>query len=175
MWHLGPHVLPKFAARCIVSAQKGHTFVVQMFSTMLCASLLTADMQPSCVGKRSGDKSAAPEDIETKHEFVPTTTAPLEAQVSGSAAPSSAAVRETHNSNTLGMAAAPAMAPILPAQAPLPHDTAQLPPVLIAALNQINQGQAQQGLPAIESLQSLLQPSTDHPVQQPPLFQHPQS
>ncbi|KAA6423337.1 MAG: hypothetical protein FRX49_06789 [Trebouxia sp. A1-2] len=126
-------------------------------------------------GKKSGDKPAAPEDTETKHELVPATAAALEAHISGLAAPSSAAVRETHNSNTLGMAAAPAMTPILPAQAPLPHDTAQLPPVLIAALNQINQGQAQQGLPAIESLQSLLQPSTEHPVQQPPLLQHPQS
>ncbi|KAL0026237.1 hypothetical protein WJX77_004600 [Trebouxia sp. C0004] len=126
-------------------------------------------------GKRSGEKPAALEDTETKHEFVPTTASPLEAHVSILAAPSSAAVRETHNSNILGMAAAPAMAPILPVQAPLPHDATQLPPVLIAALNQINQGQAQQGLPAIESLQSLLQPSTDRPVQQPPLFQHPQS
>ncbi len=142
---------------------------------MLCDSWLTADVQPSCVGKKSGDKPAASEDTETKHELVPATAAPIEAHVSGLAAPSNAAVRETHNSNTLGMAAAPAMAPILPAQAPLPHDTAVLPPVLIAALNQINQGQAQQGLPAMESLQSLLQPSTDHPVQQPPLFQHPQS
>ncbi|KAL0031313.1 hypothetical protein WJX79_002806 [Trebouxia sp. C0005] len=102
-------------------------------------------------GKKSGDKPAAPEDTETKHELVPATAAALEAHISGLAAPSSAAVRETHNSNTLGMAAAPAMTPILPAQAPLPHDTAQLPPVLIAALNQINQGQAQQGLPAIDT------------------------
>ncbi|DBA95241.1 TPA: hypothetical protein ACH3X3_013138 [Trebouxia sp. C0006] len=126
-------------------------------------------------GKKSGDKPAAPEDTETKHEPVPTTAAPLEAHVSGLAAPSSAAVGEIHNSNTLGMATAPASAPILPAPAPLPHDTALLPPVLIAALNQINQGQAQQGLPSLESLQSLLQPSTDNPVQQPPPFEHAQS
>ena len=142
---------------------------------MLHASLLKADAQPLCVGKKSGEKPAAPEDTDTKRELVPATAAPLEAHISGLAAPSSAAGRETHNSNTLGMAAPAAMAPILPVQAPQSHDTALLPPVLIAALNQINQGQAQQGLPAIESLQSLLQPSTDYPVQQPPLFQHPQS
>ncbi len=136
---------------------------------------LIADAQPSCAGKKSGDKPAAPEDTETKHELVPTTAAPPEAHISGLAAPSSAAVGDTHNSHTLGMAAAPASAPILPAPAPIPHDTALLPPVLIAALNQINQGQAQQGLPAMETLQSLLQPGTDNPVQQPPVFQHPQS
>lgn len=166
-------MLPKIAARCLGFCPNWLYFRGAHVLTMPCDSWLTA--QPSCVGKKSGDKPAAPEDTETKHELVPATAAALEAHISGLAAPSSAAVRETHNSNTLGMAAAPAMTPILPAQAPLPHDTAQLPPVLIAALNQINQGQAQQGLPAIESLQSLLQPSTEHPVQQPPLLQHPQS
>ncbi len=170
-------MLSKNAARCIGFCPKWLYLCAAHFSTMLHASSLTADAQPSCVGKKSGDKPAAPEDTDIKHELVPTTAAPIDAHVSGLAAPSSAAVGETHNSNTLGMAAAPASAPILPAQAPLPHDTALLPPVLIAALNQINQGQAQQGLPTIDSLQSLLQHGTDNSVQQPPqsLFQHPQS
>jgi len=61
---LTPHMLSKNAARCIGFCPKWLYLCAAHFSTMLHASSLTADAQPSCVGKKSGDKPAAPEDTD---------------------------------------------------------------------------------------------------------------
>lgn len=121
--------------------------------------------------KRSGDRAAAAEDVEMKHEPAPMTAVPSESYASGLSTQGSAPVVPAHHSN--GAGTGPTAAPVIPTQAPLSHDAAAmgLPPILMAALNQIQQGQGlQQGLPSVDSLQALMQAGTDQAGQQPPMF-----
>ena len=123
--------------------------------------------------KRSGDRAAAAEDVEMKHEPASMTAVPSESYASGLSTQGSAPVVHAHHSNGAGTGATAAAAPLVPTQAPLSHDAAAmgLPPILMAALNQIQQGQGmQQGLPAAESLQASMQAGTDQAGQQPPAF-----
>ncbi len=108
-------------------------------------------------------------------EMAPSTATPLEGYDSSLAAANSAPVLDSHNRGASGMTSvgsmstAPNMAPMLPAQAQLMQHAGPMPAVLVAALNQIGQGQP--------SLQSLLHADTDEAEQQTPpnLLPHPQN
>ena len=111
------------------------------------------------IGKRSGDKPAMTEDLELKHE--PALVAPLEAY--GSGLPNSSLPEiDSHHSHAAGVSsAASKAAPVLPAQGLTQNNvTGPLPPILIAAMNQIGQGQQ-----PVSSTQALLHSDTDEPVQ----------
>ena len=101
------------------------------------------------------------------------TAVPSESYASGLSTQGSAPVVHAHHNNGAGTGTTAAAASLVPTQAPLSHDAApmSLPPILMAALSQIQQGQGmQQGLPSVDPLQALMQAGTDQAGQQPPMF-----